>query len=77
MLRKFKISTRLAFLILMMISLVVITTLGFYFGLDKIKAYYSTELKSELTAIQKDKIKIDIFGHYEIEKNQSVKLMSL
>lgn len=58
MIRKFKISTRLAILISMMVILVLSSVLVFYFGLNKIKNYYSDQFKSELLYTQKDKIKI-------------------
>jgi PAS domain S-box-containing protein len=58
MIRKVKISVRLAILISMMVLLVFFTILSFYFGLNKIKSYYFNQLKTELFLTQKDKIKV-------------------
>jgi methyl-accepting chemotaxis protein len=41
-----------------MILLVFTTIIGFYFGLNKIKDFYSNQLKEELLLREKDKIKI-------------------
>ncbi|MBN2755883.1 MAG: cache domain-containing protein, partial [Bacteroidales bacterium] len=58
MLRKIKISYRIAFLILFMIAFIILTIISFYFGIEKIKTYYTEQLQNEFTETQKDKIKI-------------------